>query len=109
MTRHTPTYIHPLPFSLPTGEELWLCPNTYSQAATLLGVYRSLDGPPNAETLWKFSLFTRNLIKLYWKYELEDRREAEYIEEWQKNHQKEVDEEKKFMDLVKRIRRADGF
>lgn len=74
-----------------------------------MGIYKSLDGPPNAETLWSFSLFTRNLVKLYWKYELEDRKEAEYIKKWQEEHQKEVDEEKKFMDLVKKIRRADGF
>ena len=75
----------------------------------LLGIYKDLDGPPNAETLAGFSLFTRNLIKLYWKYELEDRKEAEYIKKWEEEHRKEVDEEKKFMSLVRKIRRADGF
>lgn len=105
--RHTPTYIHPLPFSLPQGEELWLCPNAYSQAQTLLGLYERLEGPPEDKVIVQFSPFTRNLIRYYWNQVLNERREADFIKEWEVQHKRELDAEKEFMRLVSRIRKAD--
>lgn len=105
--RHTPTYIHPLPFSLPQGEELWLCPNTYSQVQSLLGLYEKLDGPPNDKVIVKFSPFARNLIRLYWNQVLNNRRNEEYLRDWEEKHRKELDAEKAFMRMVSRIKRAE--
>lgn len=83
VTRHSPNYIHPYPFALPDGTELWLCPNTYHQANTLLKLYKSLDGPPIAATTVKFNYFVRSLLTYYWQQELEARAD---LEEFQKNY-----------------------
>lgn len=72
---HRPSYIHPYPFALPSGDELWLCPNTYHQTNTLLNLYKNLDGPPTGVTAAKFNYFVRSLITLYWQQVLEMRNE----------------------------------
>jgi hypothetical protein len=69
--------VHPYPFALPSGEELWLCPNTFHQANTLLELYKKFDGPPRSA--YTFNYFVRSLITLYWSQVLEEQEdEAEY-------------------------------
>lgn len=68
VTRHTPTYTHPYPFSLPNGRELWLCPNTFHQATTLRAIYENLNGPPRDSRT--YSSFVRQLVKMSWQQTL---------------------------------------
>lgn len=78
VSRHTPSYAHPMPFVLPDSTEMWLCPNTHHQATTLLKVYRDLNGPPDFKTQLNFTVFVRGLIKLFWQQKtLIDREAAE--------------------------------
>lgn len=79
VTRHTPTYINPLPFGLPNGDELWLCPNSYSQAMLLKSLYKKLNGRPELKVINKFSLFVQNLIALCWQQQLNKERDAEIL------------------------------
>lgn len=69
VARHTPTYIHPYPFALPDGREIWLCPNTYHQATTLRGIYLKLNGPPKGQ-LREYSSFVKRLLKMYWQQKM---------------------------------------
>ena len=101
VSKHRPHYIHPYPFALPNGDELWLCPNTYHQTTTLLGLYKSLDGPPAGRTLAKFNYFVRSLITLYWQQVLEEQADAQAFEAW-KNSLKDEDD----MDLFEDIKRV---
>lgn len=82
VTRHTPTYLHPYPFALPDGRELWLCPNTYHQANTLLGLYRKLNAPPTGEQLRQYTTFVKNLLKLYWQLVVNERESGETPYRW---------------------------
>lgn len=82
VTRHSPNYIHPYPFALPDGTELWLCPNTFHQANTLLKLYTSLDGPPAKMVNVKFNYFVRSLLTYYWQQVLEARASEEEYEAW---------------------------
>lgn len=107
VSRHTPVYIHPLPFALPSGEELWLCPNTFSQANTLLGLYTKLSGPPSADTLVQFSQFTRSLIRLYWNQLMKQTQDMESFNEWKERYERDKEDEAVFMATVQRIRRAE--
>lgn len=84
VTTHRPNYIHPYPFALPDGTELWLCPNTYHQATTLLNLYKQLDGPPKAHRVGpQFNYFVRSLLTLYWNQVLEARANEKAFKEWQ--------------------------
>lgn len=80
VTRHSPQYIHPYPFALPSGDELWLCPNTYHQARTLLSLYQKYDGPPRSA--WTFNYFVRSLITMYWSQVLDEREDQAAYEAW---------------------------
>lgn len=82
VTRHSPNYIHPYPFALPNGIEMWLCPNTFHQANTLLKLYNSLDGPPAKTVCVKFNYFVRSLLTYYWQQVLEARASEEEYEAW---------------------------
>lgn len=82
VSRHSPNYIHPYPFALPSGDELWLCPNTYHQATTLLTIYKKQDGPPVPREFVRFNYFVRQLIKLYWQQILEEQVGIEAYEAW---------------------------
>ncbi len=91
VSRHSPNYIHPYPFALPSGDELWLCPNTYHQAMTLLSMYKKLDGPPARRDVCKFNYFVRQLIKLYWQQILEEQVGIEAYNNWKKSLVEEDD------------------
>lgn len=93
VTRHSPNYIHPYPFALPNGIELWLCPNTFHQANTLLKLYSSLDGPPEGRVAVKFNYFVRSLITYYWQLVLEARASDEEYEAWKASQVQEEDDE----------------
>lgn len=101
VSKHRPAYIHPYPFALPNGDELWLCPNTYHQATTLLGMYVSLDGRPKPLTLVKFNYFVRELITMYWHQALAQREDAQAFEAWKSSMRDEDD-----MDLFDSIKRV---
>ncbi len=91
VTRHSPNYIHPYPFALPSGDELWLCPNTYHQAKTLLGIYRKLDGPPTGVAHARFNYFVRSLIKFYWQQVMQDQASLESYADWKASQQDKDD------------------
>lgn len=101
VSKHRPAYIHPYPFALPSGDELWLCPNTYHQATTLLNMYTSLDGPPKPLTVVKFNYFVRELITLYWQQILAHREDEFAFAAW-KNSQRDEDD----LDLFEDIKRV---
>ncbi len=86
---HRPNFIHPYPFALPNGDELWLCPNTLHQAKTLLNLYVQLDGPPNGITAAKFNYFVRQLITLYWQQVMEFREDEAEFEQWKAEREPE--------------------
>lgn len=75
-------YVHPYPFAMYDGIELWLCPNTFHQANLLLKLYKQLNGPPDAETLRSFGFFPRGLVELYWQQVMEAQDEFESYEAW---------------------------
>ncbi len=104
VTTHRPRYLHPYPFALPSGDELWLCPASYHQATTLLNMYLSLDGPPSTEALGSFNYFPRNLIKLCWQQIMEQRNDTEAFEEW-KNSLKKDDDDDAYVGLFEDIKR----
>lgn len=87
--RHTPKYFHPLPFGLPDGTELWLCPTTHHAVHSLLKIYRKVQGVPNYKTEITFTYFVRSLAKEYWHQlrqleddrQVQDERMAEYEKE----------------------------
>lgn len=79
---HRPMYVHTYPFALYNGAELWLCPNTYHQATTLLKIYQKLNGPPATPILCDFGYFPRGLIEMYWYQVLEAQDEYESYEAW---------------------------
>lgn len=98
--QHRPKYIYPYPFALPSGDELWLCPNTYHQVTTLLGMYTTLDGPPKPSALMEFNYFPRNLIKMYWEQVMHAREDEASFEAW-KESLKPKDED----ELVEEVKR----
>lgn len=73
VVHHIPSYIHPVPFQLPTGEELWLCPNMYSQVSMLIAAYWKLDGEPEHKVINRFSVFARKCAAWCWQRELAKR------------------------------------
>lgn len=83
VSNHRPHYIHPYPYALPSGDELWLCPNTFHQANTLLNLYMNLDGPPKGTTLVKFNYFVRSLITMHWQQLMEMKGDEEA---WREAH-----------------------
>lgn len=90
---HRPAYIHPYPFALPSGDELWLCPNTYHQATSLLNMYTSLDGPPALSAARSFNYFVRSLITMYWQQVLQAREDEQAFEVWKQTLKPETEDE----------------
>lgn len=104
VTRHTPTYINPLPFELPSGDELWLCPNSYSQAMLLKSLYKKLNGRPEAKVVNKFSLFVQNLIALCWQQHLNKEREAEKFRKMMNDPKRRKAARQRMLELVDDVR-----
>lgn len=90
VTRHTPKYIHPYPFVLPNGVEMWLCPNSHHQASTLLSLYNKHDGPPVRKIHEEFNYFVRELLKYYWQLELRKRADEQSHREWAEKERQDV-------------------
>lgn len=107
VTRHSPNYIHPYPFALPSGDELWLCPNTYHQATTLLNIYTKLDGPPQPRIMGTFNYFVRSLMKLYWQQVLEDQQDIEAYLAWKESQKEDEEDDWGLFEAVKKVV-ADG-
>ena len=101
VSKHRPAYIHPYPFALPDGDELWLCPNTYHQVTTLLNMYKALDGPPKPMTAAKFNYFVRQLITMYWTQVLIQRQDEGNFQAWKDSLRDDDD-----MDLFEDIKRV---
>lgn len=107
VSRHSPSYIHPYPFALPNGTELWLCPNTYHQANTLLKLYTGLDGPPEKRVCAKFNYFVRSLITYYWEQVLDARQSELEYEAWKEaSSVKHQDKEYLNIDIAEIIKKT---
>lgn len=91
--RHTPKYIHPLPFSLPDGTELWLCPTTHHAISTLLKIYKKVDGVPHYTTEQQFTYFVRSLAKEYWYQRLQLREDRDIQDEGIAEYKREMAED----------------
>lgn len=103
VSRHSPNYIHPYPFALPSGDELWLCPNTYHQATTLLAIYKKQDGPPAKREAIKFNYFVRSLIKLYWQQVMDEQVDIEAYLAWKESQRDEDDDDWGLFEAVKKV------
>lgn len=103
VTRHTPNYIHPYPFALPNGEELWLCPNTYHQATTLKSLYEKLNAPPTGVEHAKFNYFVRALMRMYWQQVLENRQDEDSYSEWVSSQKQDEDDGFELAEYIKRL------
>lgn len=103
VSRHSPSYIHPYPFALPSGDELWLCPTTYHQANILLDIYQKLDGPPERRQAVTFNYFVRSLITMYWQQVLEQRHDAEVYQGWLDSRNPDRDNEELFEDIKRLV------
>lgn len=103
VSRHTPNYIHPLPWSMPDGMEIWICPNSHHQATALWRIYNKLDGPPKFEVANQFNFFTNQLCKLSWQQKLREEAEAniglEQVEEIENDYQAQA----KFLEIKRAI------
>jgi hypothetical protein len=73
-TRHVPMYTHPIPFFVPDGQVLYLCPTTHHSVNMLLKIYNQLGGKPELRMLNKFNHFSQRLAKLCWYIEQEDKK-----------------------------------
>lgn len=92
VAKHLPMVLYPYPFVMPDGSELWLCPTTLNHVTTLIGMYKQFWGPPDSESVKKFTFYTRRLVSRYWElYQLRE----EYNEDYRawKAEQKAKDED----------------
>ena len=103
VSRHSPNYIHPYPFALPSGDELWLCPNTYHQATTLLNIYKKLDGPPTKMEAIKFNYFVRQLIKLYWQQVLNEQQDIQAYTVWKNSLRDDEEDDWGLFEVIKKV------
>jgi hypothetical protein len=62
---HNPQTNKLLPWDMPRGQTIWVCPTTYYCLSELLALYKQLRGKPEARILMHYPLFTRRLIALY--------------------------------------------
>lgn len=83
VSRHTPTYIHPMPWSLPDGTELWLCPNTHHMVSTLWALYQKVGGHPKLGKGQRgFSHVVIRICNMAWVQKGQQERRLEIQEEW---------------------------
>lgn len=71
VSRHVPTYAHVLPYELPDGYLLYLCPNTFHAVKTLVGIYEQVEGLPPHEMTSVFSVVAQRLAKLHYRIKKE--------------------------------------
>lgn len=105
-SRHTPMYVNPLPWALPEGDELWLCPNTHHQISTLWKLYLKLDGPPNGITEMKFTFFVKQLGRYAWQQQLRLNQDFSASEEHREAVEAARDEDDRLQKLFQKVRRA---
>lgn len=108
VTRHTPAYIHPYPFALPDGREIWLCPNTYHQITQLVKLYEKYSAPPGYKTKAKYTVFAQRLAKMYWDQILHQRKDEEQFNEWRAQHGADQLKELQVANLVKQVKALDN-
>lgn len=104
VAQHMPKYAHPMPWEMPDGMELWLCPNTHHQVNLLWATYNKLDGPPNERTLQQFATFARRLCKMAWQQKMADDRKVknpglEIAREFQEDREYQIE----YQQRIKRI------
>lgn len=106
VSRHSPQYVHPLPFELPDGTEMWLCPNTHHQANTLLKIYQQLGTPPGHSTQKRFTVFVQRLIRMWWEEHQEQQRLGDEAREEERQRAEEREQDEAAMEAFERVRRA---
>lgn len=104
VTRHTPQPFHPLPYALPDGTELWLCPTTHHAATTLFKMYKKLGTCPNYRLEQKFTYFVRSLVKEHWYQHAQLQEDKEVQDEGMEEYRKEIEADKEHIALVNKIK-----
>lgn len=71
VSRHVPTYAYVLPWTLPDGHILYLCPNTHHSTGTLLKIMKEIGGKPPPQVLYMFSVVATRLAIMHYRMEKE--------------------------------------
>lgn len=71
-TRHHPAYPYPLPYDLPDGTTIWLCPNTFYGALSCLELYRRTNGALGLKVRAAYGVTARRLAYIHYRMETED-------------------------------------
>lgn len=66
VARHFPTYAHPLPYEMPDGGILYLCPATHHSLGVYLKMCDELGGPPAITRTTGYGLVVQRLGHLIW-------------------------------------------
>lgn len=109
VVRHQPKYLHPYPFELPDGSEIWLCPNTFHQATMFKKKMLDSNMPLDLQNYPGVPTFVVNLMKHMWQMKL---REEDIQDEYAEHQFREKDDMRArareivdyHMDLAKRVR-----
>jgi hypothetical protein len=80
VTRHVPTYPYPLPYFLPDGNVLYLCPNMHLSVTALLQTYEALGGRPDRELLEEYPKSTQRLVRMLWAMKHDGLTSDEYLQ-----------------------------
>jgi hypothetical protein len=68
---HNPQTDKLLPWELPKGTTMWLCPTTWYCVNELFAVFAEIGGEPIPKILAHYPLFARRLVKLHWQQKVE--------------------------------------
>lgn len=105
VSRHMPIYLHPLPWELPDGTEMWLCPNTHHQVTTLWKMYEKVDGPPALGNHNPFALFAVRFCRFAWQMKMQiDSRELNPGIEIAAELKEDRERQKEYTRQIKKIR-----
>ena len=79
--RHFPTYMHVLPFEMPGGDLLYLCPASHHSLTVFLQICEQLGGPPapGSVTYSSFPIVVRRLGQMIWAVQQGDLSTEQYM------------------------------
>lgn len=77
--RHIPTYIYPIPYEMPGGDFIYLCPNTHHGLTTFLKMCDELGCIPSERELKDWGFVVKRLGQLIWAIQKQGLTKDQYI------------------------------
>lgn len=79
VARHFPAYAHVLPYEMPGGDVIYLCPTSHHGLGVYLKVCQAQGGPPPFSSNLPYGSVVQRLGQLVWAIENSDLTQEQYM------------------------------